>query len=314
MSFIFIFLIMLINYSPCQIDPQFSFYNYTTVYNNPAYSGIDRKISFILLHRSQWLNYQPTNAKGYPPTTQLISLSIPDFSRKSGFGLYITNDALANIIRNNNLMLSYAYHQNLSPKSILAVGIKGGIFTSKIDGSSYIFNDLGDPLINTGIENFSTTDLGAGIAIYNSRFNVGFSLSHINTLLHNNFDRFGLPMLAVFNFGTSFHINEKWIIYPGLIVKSTTNIKSITANIGSFIEYEQKFWIGLTSRYQESINFLAGINLLKENNLKVGYGFDYVTSNTKAKSPTSHEVMLLLSFEALHKTAKPPIRTPRYRF
>ena len=55
------------------------------------------------------------------------------------------------------------------------------------------------------------------------------------------------------------------------------------------------------------------MNLMKNNAMRIGYAFDYVTSGTQAKTKTSHEIMLSYVIPSPWLQAKPVVRTPRYR-
>ncbi|MFQ3576418.1 MAG: type IX secretion system membrane protein PorP/SprF [Cytophagales bacterium] len=313
LTFLFLLFFFGVN---AQIDPQFSYYNFNTQFNNPATSGIDNKLNFLFIHRSQWLGYQPTVGSGISPTTQLVSFSSPVNPLKGGLGFFLTNDALANVLRNNNFMLSYSYHLKVGKGTKIGLGVRGGVFNSRIDGSQYRFNDVGDPNINLGVENAVSPDLGGGISLFNPKYSFGVSATHLNSprLMFGNASGTTLPMLFVIHGAYNFSLGDKFSLNPNFIVKSTQKTNSLSIDIGAIIEYDSRFWFGSSFRTFESVGFLAGINVLRDNNLKIGYGFDYVVSNASAKAPSSHEIMLLYSIEPLLSAIKPPVRSPRFRF
>lgn len=315
LAFIF-FLISFVFSSQAQIDPQFTFFNFNSIYNNPANAGLDNKISTLFIHRSQWLGYQPSVGSGIAPTTQVLSFGAPVKLLGGGLGFYMTNDALANVLRNNNVMLSYSFHQKINNQTKLGLGLKAGVYNSRIDGSVYRFNDQGDPNISTGTDNALTPDLGLGVAIYNPKYNFGLSSSHINSakLRFADSDGYTIPMFLVLNGGYFFDLGSKFVINPNFIVKTTSKVNQLSFDVGSFVEYDSRFWFGSTFRSFESLNFMAGVNVLRDNNLKIGYAFDFVVSNRSAKALSSHEIVLLYTLEPLLASVKPPVRSPRFRF
>jgi hypothetical protein len=58
----------------------------------------------------------------------------------------------------------------------------------------------------------------------------------------------------------------------------------------------------------------GGINLMRNNALRVGYSLDLVAGGTQIKSLTSHEILVAYALPAPDVRKKPIIRTPRFRY
>ena len=85
-------------------------------------------------------------------------------------------------------------------------------------------------------------------------------------------------------------------------------------DINGIVTLHEKYWIGGMYRYGDAVGLMAGVNLLKNNSLKLGYALDLTIVGLDAKKATSHELMLALVLPPILNLPKPIIRTPRYRF
>ena len=72
--------------------------------------------------------------------------------------------------------------------------------------------------------------------------------------------------------------------------------------------YMKKFELGVSYRYQDAISGLAGINVTP--NLKIGYAYDFNTSELKTFNNGSHEFILLYRFDVLGLSKK--YSSPRF--
>ena len=78
--------------------------------------------------------------------------------------------------------------------------------------------------------------------------------------------------------------------------------------------YANKIWAGLGYRLQDAAIATAGINLMRNNALRVGYSLDLVVGSTNVKSLTSHEIIVGYALPAPDARKKPIVRTPRFRY
>jgi len=296
-----------------QQDPEFTQYMFNKMYYNPAYAGVEGITKFNLLIRSKWTGYASTfDGAGGAPNTQVFTVSSPLYKLKSGFGAYLINDNLGNL---NNLSFqgSYAYHLPVKGGK-LSIGANLGFFSQSIDFTKYRPSDPSDPLLGSGKDTQVRYDMGLGAFFQAKKFYVSASVTHILSPSFN----FGInnlrnalqPTLFVMG-GYHYEVSYNLIITPSLLVQS--DFKKALINIGAVARYNDRFWGGISYKYQESAALILGMSLLKSKALEVGYGFDYIVHNQEAKQPTSHEIRLGYALPVNSFGGKKVIRTPRFR-
>jgi len=312
-SALFFLLVGLALSGEAQQDPEFSQFMFNKLYYNPAYAGVEGITRFNLLLRSKWTGYTSTfDGSGGAPTTEILTMNAPIFKINSGFGAYVINDHLGNL---NNLAFqgSYAYHLAVK-EAKLSFGINAGFFSQSIDFSQYRPSDPNDPLIGQGKETQVEPDLGLGVFYQAKKMYGSVSVSH---LLNPSFNfgndnlRNSLQTNLVVMGGYHYELTYNLLITPSVLVQS--DFKKTLINFGALAEYNNKFWGGLTYKHQESISVLLGMNMLKNNAMQVGYGFDYVVSDQNAKKPTSHEIYVSYALPVSAFGGRKVVRTPRFR-
>ncbi len=308
-----LFLIAFTNeFSLAQQDPEFTQFMDNKMYYNPAYAGVEGITRLSVLLRSKWTGYSGTFDDGGAPTTEVLTMSAPIYKLNSGFGAYIINDNLGGL---NNLALqgSYAYHVAVKDAK-LSFGINVGFYSQSIDFDKYRPNDPGDPLLLEGKQTQFRPDMGAGVFYQAKKFYGSISVSH---LLNPSFN-FGSdelrnslePTIYVMG-GYHYDITYNLEVTPSLLVQSDFNKYLI--NLGAVLKYNNKFWGGITYKYLESASFIVGMSLFKSNALDIGYGFDYVVHDQKAKQATSNEIRLSYALPINPFGSRKVVRTPRFR-
>ena len=66
-------------------------------------------------------------------------------------------------------------------------------------------------------------------------------------------------------------------------------------DLSTRLEYDNKYWGGLSYRFQDALILIAGLNIT--GGLSIGYSYDFPTSKILTASSGSHEVVMLYSFE-----------------
>lgn len=290
-----------------QQDPQFSQYMFAPISYNPAYSGVTDNTEVQLIHRSQWLGYKKA------PNTQLLGFSTPIKTANSGLGIYIVHDQLGNLT-NTFGKVSYAYHLKIK-NGKLSFGLGAGLYSLSSD-ANYIYNDANDPNINTETFSQSKLDLSTGLWYHHEKYYIGLSANHLNfaKFSYNNNTIGSLTLHSYLTAGYNYQISDNLKLTPSVIFKTDTKLANTSFDINTNLHIKGKHWIGLSYRRQEALVAMLGTSFLKNNSLKVGYAFDYVTNFTKAKASTSHEIMLSFVIPPSLSITKPILRTPRYRY
>ena len=80
--------------------------------------------------------------------------------------------------------------------------------------------------------------------------------------------------------------------------------------------WQNKLWAGLGYRAGGTVVGNVGINLMRNNALRLGGSFDWTVLSRAAAitSPSSYEVMLGYALPAIDARKKPIVRTPRFRY
>ncbi|GAB2534346.1 PorP/SprF family type IX secretion system membrane protein [Spirosoma aerophilum] len=302
-----------------QQDPQFSLYMYNPLYYNPAAAGSEGVSRLQLTHRTQYLGYQTSGSgdQSAAQSTQMISFNMPLAKLKSGIGIYALNDKYGPSI-NQAVQISYAYRLALK-NGTLSVGVQAGMFNRGYDFNQFRPSDPGDPLLPSGQINQFKPDVGAGVYYNTTDYWLGVSMTHLNKAKYSYIaDRFTEPsdskayLTAGYRLGMGYNID----LQPSILVQYSTmaGLPGSTVALNLLGTYDNRIWAGLGYRFKDALMATAGINLMRNNALRVGYALDIVTSGTQVKSATSHEILLSYALPAPDVRKKPIIRTPRFRY
>ena len=312
-----------------QQQPQFSHYAFNGLYVSPAYAGIKGTTEFMLLGRYQYAGYDATFDDGGSPQTGLFTVSHPLKKINAGIGLNVMYDVLGPF-SNNSYQLSLAKHFNIGSGK-LSVGVNGTANRITLNGSKYRPVDPTDPNIVLTDQTDTKVEAGAGLWYQAENWYLG---AGIQNLLGSEFEYKGENEVDLNNDGivdetvsaTGKLIASKHVYVSagydipvtGSVTLTPTAIlkyaEEVSYEAGLRATFNDKFWVGAGYRNEDAVTALVGLNLLKENSLRIGYAFDFVTLGSDAKAPTSHEIMLAYRIPLSASAPKPAIRTPRYSF
>lgn len=268
-----------------QQDAQYTQYMYNMNVLNPAYAGSKGITSIGLLGRTQWVGVDGA------PNTFTLSFHSP-VGKSVGLGLSVINDEIGPA-QENNIYADFSYTIFTSEESRLAFGIKGG--ASFLDVEELITNDP-DPL-NTPIHK-SSINFGAGAYYYTNNFYVGFSVPNFleNRYLEKSGGIVSTASEKMHYFLTSgyvFDISDNLKLKPSTMIKATFGAP-LSVDVSGNLLFSEKFEIGLSYRFDDSISAMVGFNVNED--FRIGYAYDYTTSNYEDFNSGSHELMLLFDF------------------
>lgn len=288
-----------------QQDATYTQFMYNGLAINPAYAGSAETFSATALFRKQWIGIEGA------PETQTLTLDAPFHHKKIGLGLSLVNDQTG-VTKNLNINGIYSYGIRVG-KSTFAMGLQTGVNNFKADylsvqtssSTSTPHDDSFNDNINKVIFNF-----GSGLYFYSQRFFAGFSVPHI---LNQRLD--GGPSTAeassrqyrhyFVTAGYVFDLGEKLKVKPSTLLKLADGAPlQLDANFNFW--YNESVCLGFSYRTNDSFSALFQIQIAKQ--LRLGYGYDYITSNLKQYNTGNHELML--RYDLPYKTSK--IITPRY--
>lgn len=318
------FLAIMVVFACCSIlqaqqEPQFSQYMFNRLSYNPGYAGSNGAICFTGFYRNQWMGLNLTDAKGDKTgasggETMNLSFDMPVRFLHGGIGATVISDKIG-FWNNLHAKIDYAFRIQF-PRGNLAIGIEAQLFNSSLDMSKLIGADQfteddqitssNDPVLAdpTKQEDF-LFDLGAGIYYQiPGQLYIGLSSSKLmqtaSTKLKWDNRRF-YYILAGY----------EWTVpaYPSLRVLSSALLKTDFSSKSAYqldasalLEWEHKFWGGITYRVQDAIIILGGIAF---GDFKVGVSYDIPTSRISTQSAGSLELFARFCFK-IENPPKPP--------
>ncbi|WP_242926114.1 PorP/SprF family type IX secretion system membrane protein [Pontibacter vulgaris] len=297
-----------------QQQPQYTHYGFNGLNISPAYAGITNRPEVLSIYRYQWLGYDATFDDGGSPQTLLLTAHTPVRLLHGGIGIGLVRDKIANTTF-MNAALSYSFHIKIG-EGKLGLGIQGNV--NNIKKGNYRAIDDNDPSVPY---NSSDTkyDLGAGMWYESETFYAG---GGVTNLLRSKYEfadsaKTGSGQVLGENHiyvtaGYNLPLVQDLVLTPTALIKHDTETFSFDA--GARVTFNEKYWGGVNYRHKEAVSALAGVALLQDNALRLGYAFDFTTFNKEAKAPTSHEVMVSYRLPEPVVRFRPPVRTPRYNF
>ncbi len=268
-----------------QQDPQYTQYMYNMNVLNPAYAGSRGTLSIGVLGRTQWVGID-----GAPKTFTLAAHA--PFSDKVGLGLSAIVDKIGPI-KEQNVFADFSYTVKTSKKGKLAFGLKGGFTFHNLNEASLVAIDPNDPSV-LDFENRTFPNFGAGAFYYTNKFYIGLSMP--NFLETKHFDRNnGLTKASekahyFLTSGYVFDIKENLKFKPSIMAKAV-NGAPLSLDLSANFLFNERFELGASYRLDESISGLVSMGITKD--LRLGYAYDYTTTNLGDFNSGSHEVFLL---------------------
>ena len=278
-----------------QQDPQYTQYMYSMNILNPAYAGSRGVTSIGLLGRTQWVGVDGA------PKTATLSINGP-VGKNVGLGFSVIHDEIGPV-KEDNVYADFSYTLNLSEEDKFAFGIKAG--ATFLNVREVITVDV-DPL-NVPVS-LIAPNFGVGLMYYNDRFYAGLSVP--NFIESRYLDKKnGISSTAsekthyFLTSGYVFDLDENLKLKPSTMLKATPGAPlSIDLSLNLLIQ--EKVELGLSHRLDDSISGMIGFNVNQD--LRIGYAYDYTTSNFGEFNSGSHEIMILFDLN------KKKIKSPRF--
>jgi type IX secretion system PorP/SprF family membrane protein len=283
-----------------QQDPLISQYMFNHLLVNPAYAGSKDYAMVTALYRNQWVKLEGA------PKTFLASIHGPVFkSRKVGLGFTISNDKIG-LINRTNIMGDYAYHIPINSKLKLGLGAKAGVYYQTNDLSKAILTDnVVDPIYSQGQVNKITPEVGVGAYLYSKKFYLGLSVPHILSYDDSrpvSFSNKGYNYVRHYwlTSGVAIEASEDFVIRPSMMFRYSKNAPAqLDLNCNFLIK--KLLWLGATYRTgdseagpSESIIGIIEFQITKQ--FRLGYSYDFTSTELKNYSNGSHEITLGYDF------------------
>ena len=291
-----------------QQDAQYTQYMYNTISINPAYAGSRGVLSFVGLHRSQWVGLDGA------PRTQTLNFHTP-VSERVGIGLSIVNDEIGNGTNQDTYFdAAFSYTVPTSAEGKLSFGLKAGGHLLNID-----FNKLANfraELNSTGQNNIDrkfAPNFGAGVYYHTDTFYAGLSVPNFLKTDHFDESAGNASFLAeeriniYFITGYVFDLNPNLKFKPAALVKAVSGAP-LQVDLSANFMLNDKFNLGAAYRWDAAVSALFGFQISDQFMLGLAYDRETTELGNSAFNDGSFEI--LLRYEFLTKFKK--VITPRF--
>ncbi len=281
-------------HTKAQQDPQYTQYMYNTQIINPAYAGSREALSFGLLGRIQWVNFE-----GSPKTGTFTINSPIGIYDNMGLGLSIVHDQIGPASE-SNVTVDYAYGIPMAADSRLSFGLKAGLDIMDVDYSKLDIFNPNDPFFQNNVDQKLQPQIGGGIYFNTNRFYIGASVPNFLNTKHfdesalDELEEDGVAIERLHYFLISGYVFD---LNPNLKFKPATLIKAVSGSpvqwdASANFMFNEKFTFGASYRWSASISAMAGFQLSES--FFLGMAYDYQSTDIESFSDGSYEVFLRL--------------------
>ncbi len=270
--------------------PQFTKYMFNTIAINPAYAGSREKLNVSFFNRNQWIEIRGA------PVTQTFAMHTGVTNTNLGIGLSIINDKLGY----ENTFYAFgdlSYSINLVDEYWLSFGLKAGFSKYGLDPELLSESDRYlDNIFNKLKPNF-----GAGVYLRSDKLFVSLSspkiISYINNsdIVYTAIERASYYLMA----GYLLEFSPSLQFKPTGLIKYTKGAPTSFDLTANFL-IKENLWLGATYRFGDAIG--AYVSILAAEGLRIGYAYEFVTSDLNPYTSGSHEIFISYEFRLLRKS------------
>lgn len=291
---VFPLLMMLFAGTEAQQDPQYSQYMQNIMTFNPGYAGSRDAICAALLHRQQWVGLE-----GAPATSVFhVNAPVKPFKINSGIGLTLTQDKLG-FDKDLGMNFAYAYRMNIrNGEGKLGIGVSGGFQNKSLNATWHApggSDPSSDPAIPKSNESATSYDLSFGLFYKTDNVYLGLSSTHISEP-KLKYPSGSSPVLTRHYYLTVgydlFLTNPAFELQPSILISSVGSSSSM--DLSTIMVYNKKLWGGVSYRPGSAIIGMVGLELL--NGIRIGYSYDFTTTDLRKASSGTHEFMVSYCF------------------
>lgn len=276
--------------------PQFTQYMYNTISVNPAYAGSRETLNVTALHRNQWAGLEGN------PTTSTLSIHTPLRNDRIGLGLSYIGDQLG-FEKTNYVYGDFSYSVPMGREVKLSLGLKAGFTNYRLDNP-----DINDPFFNANFNSWNP-NFGAGAFIGSNRWYLGASVPRIFNTDLNEGEFQALERNSYYAIGgIVLDVSETVKFKPTMIAKFTNGAPATYDVTANFL-LNEKFWLGVSYRFNDASNFGALVDYQVARDFRIGYAYDLPTSTIQPYTGGTHEIILIYE---LFKRRLGGIKSPRY--
>ncbi|MFH6603569.1 type IX secretion system membrane protein PorP/SprF [Maribacter algicola] len=272
-----------------QQDPGYTFYRYNMNIYNPAFTGSSEGPEFSLGVRSQW-----AGIKGAPESQSAI-FGMP-MGKNIGLGVSILNDRTF-IERQTWLAVDVSYFIELDEKHKLYFGIKGSANSYDANTDGLITYGVGQDENLVNYDSRFTPNIGIGAYLKHDRYFISLSAPKILTPkrlqerdgnAYLGVDRMHAYLSGGYNFKLSKSLNLETM---GML--RYVDASPLSLEVTGIFDFGQRFEIGASYRYDESISGLCLFNI--SSGFNIGYAYETSVQNSiDGLDNNTHELFMNL--------------------
>lgn len=278
-----------------QQDPQFTQYMNNMSVINPAYATAQEAILNLGgLYRTQWVGIEGA------PNTGTFFAHTP-INEKIEIGISFTNDNIGDVVSENNIYADFAYVLPVGFQAKLSLGIKAGVtlFDVNFDGFNLQSGNVSTDVAFNENVNKTFPNLGIGAFYFTDNYYIGLSAPNLLTSKHieteNGVKSTGVQDIHYFlTGGYVFNINRDLKFKPAFMAKSVRGAP-LTLDITANMLFNERFEAGLGYRLDDAISGLVSFRVSPD--LKIGYAYDFTTTNLGDFNSGSHEIFILFDID-----------------
>ena len=284
--FVFIalgFLLATVHETQAQQDSQYTQYMYNTMSMNPGYSGSRGSLSMLALYRDQWVGLDGS------PRTLNFGMHSPIGVQGVGLGLGFTSDQIGPTTE-SIISADFSYTIDFEHDIKLAFGIKGGYSLLDLDPNKLTIYDPND--YDLAQKNYGSPIIGAGFYLYSDKWYMGLSTPNFLETEHYNdvtvstaTEKTHIYLIG----GYVFTLSQNLKLKPAFLAKAVVGAPlsfDISANALLF----ERVSFGLAYRLDAAVTGMAGFQV--NDNIMIGYAYDYETTELSRYNNGSHEIFL----------------------
>ena len=283
-----------------QQDPQYTQYMYNMNIVNPAYAGSRGTLSIGLLGRTQWVGIDGA------PKTATLAIHAP-VGKNLAMGFSAIVDEIGPV-KEQNIYADISYTITTSEEGRLAFGLKGGVTLQDIGLVSILLpQDPNDDLFRDNI-NDVYPNFGAGIFYYTDKFYAGLSAPNLLETVH--FDKesgviakASEKMHYFVTTGYVFDLSETLKFKPSVMAKAVSG-SPLSMDLSANFLMNDRLELGASYRFGDSVSGLVNFGVTPD--LRIGYAYDYTTTNLGNYNSGTHEMFLLWDIDFSKKNLKSP--------
>lgn len=260
---------------------------------NPAAAGSKEYIPIHFNFRRQWSGFDGA------PTSQVLTTHA-DMGKNLGFGGNLFNDVTGpSRTTGLNLMLSYRLRLSQNNLHGLRMGLGVTLGQHLIDITQLTTDIDDDPAIVKSYNNQFVPDVDMGIFYtYGTKGFAGLSVKNGMQMKRDLFNYSQvIENLMVRHYylmgGYNFDLNPKWQLKTSTVLRMIES-RPFQMDLNVIGKYNEMLWLGAGYRLNDAVSVMAGGKI---GMVRLGYSYDFTTSDLRNYSSGSHEIFLELQIQ-----------------